>query len=92
MRNTETLVGRKSFERLWNASTPEKKKEVLDALNNYDKNSIVGWMLDHPDLDLGEMSSRTLKDIGRKIGVKNYSRLSKQLLIREIRRLGYEKE
>lgn len=84
LRNIETLINQKHFRRLWRASSKKKKEEIFEAVNNFDKEAIYRWTLKHPDLDYGEMPITTLKEIARRLRIKNYSRLNKAALIMEI--------
>ena len=55
-------------------------RKVLD-----DKEAIHVWMRMHPSLDIGEKPLKDLYPLARKLGIKNYSRLSRLNLLVEIR-------
>lgn len=86
------MIRKPIFERVWKASSEKQKKEVLDAIDKFNKERILKWIMNHEDIALGELSSRALKDIARGLEIVNYSRMTKSVLLTEIRRYGYEKK
>ena len=69
------------FERLWEDSSNRQKDEVHTHVVKEDRKKLTEWILNHPSIDLGEKSLRQLRKIGRRLGVKNYSRLTIARLI-----------
>lgn len=85
LRSIENTVSKLFFERLWEASTEEQKKEARDIILRGDKDALARWMDSHPDVDLGEMSYNKLKKLGRRLKVTNYCRLNRHDLEDAIR-------
>ena len=83
-RTIENIILRPTFTRLWLDSNEKEKKEVVDIVERGDRKELNRWIREHPSLNLGERPFRNLREIGRKIGIKNYSRLSKTELIAAI--------
>jgi len=83
-RSVEAIVESTRFERLWLESSEEQQKEVGKLVIDESKLALILWMQNHPSLDLGERPMTYLRNRGRGLRVKNYSRLSKPELIREI--------
>ena len=83
-RSIEAIVESDRFERLWNESSDLQKKEAEQLIKDEAKLALILWLKNHPSLDLGERPLIYLRGQGRKLRVKNYSRLSKPELIREI--------
>ena len=83
-RSIEAIVHSDKFERLWNESTDTQKQQAELAVWRASKVDLVDWMKNHHSLELGERPLSYLKARAKKLRVKNYSRLSKPELIREI--------
>ena len=84
MRSLETTILQPKFERLWADSSNRQKDEVSTIIELKDRGRLISWMRNHPSIDLGEKSLRQLRVIGRRLGVKNYTRLTIAELIRAI--------
>ena len=76
LRSLETTILQPKFERLWLDSSRRQKDEVVTHIIKEDRKKLIAWMRNHPSIDLGEKSLRQLRVIGRRLGVKNYSRLT----------------
>jgi len=83
-RTIENIVLRPTFTRLWIDSTDEEKEAVEDIITRGDRKQLNQWMRDHPSVNLGERPFRNLREIGKKLGITNYSRLSRTDLISAI--------
>jgi len=83
-RSIESIVTSDKFERMWGESKKIQKMEAEHIIWKGNKGQLMKWMSDHPSLELGERSLIYLRARAKKIRVKNYSRLSKPELIREI--------
>lgn len=90
IRRIEYLLNTQLFKRLW-TGTKEKKKEEFLVNKTLDKNEIKRkldiikrWIDNHPDLEIGEYPVWRLKTRAKALGIKNYSRLTKVELIKEI--------
>jgi hypothetical protein len=83
-RSIEAIVMSKRFERLWSESD-QTQRTIVEKLIEEDKRlTIIDWMKNHPSLALGERPLSYLRSQGKRLRIKNYSRLSKPELIREI--------
>lgn len=80
-RSLELLLLKPQFEELWESSNEEQKKEAEKHIKANNKDALVEWMRKHPAIDLGEKTVRQLIPMARRLGVKNYSRLSRDELI-----------
>jgi len=87
-RAIDRLVETDEFEKLWTKSDEQKKKDGLWFIKNQSLEQLKDWMLTHPSRDLSSLSHRELVTLAKQKGVKNYSRLLRAELIRE---LGYDK-
>jgi len=83
-RSIEAIVHSRRFERLWNESSDTKKMQAEHAIWQANKNKLIDWMKEHTALELGEQPLSFLRTRAKVLRVKNYSRLSKPELIREI--------
>jgi len=84
LRSLETTILQPKFERLWADSSKRQKDEVFEIIRAESKGRLNAWIRNHPSIDLGEKSLRQLRDIGGRLGVKNYSRITKAELIKAI--------
>ena len=88
-RSIEYLISQPTFERLWeDSNTPEKERAKL-LINKLDREGLQTWMRTHRTIDISEMGVRRLYDIARKLSIKNYSRLSKEELVAEVKKAEY---
>lgn len=81
----EAMILRPQFERLWNDSSEEEKNVVREYIEKCDKKGLSNWLRTHRSLDLGERSYEYLREAARRLGIRNYSRLTKPELIRLIK-------
>jgi len=93
MRRLEHLILSPLFERLWKDSDEGLKDAATKRVFAGDLRGLKAWMRNHPSIDLGEKSVRTLREIGQRQGIANYSRLTKVELMSAIReREAHEKD
>ena len=83
-RSIEAIVQSARFERLWDESTHIDKQNAEHIIWKGAKKELMAWMSNHASLDLGERPLVYLRARGRKLRVKNWSRLSKPELIGKI--------
>jgi hypothetical protein len=86
LRSIESLICKSDFLQIWESASVSEKKVVIEHINAGRREQVVIWQQRHRQKDLGEMSSASLKSIGRQLGIKNYSRLTKRELIQGIQR------
>lgn len=92
LRNIEYMIQQESFTSLWIVSDLELKETITKIIQNRDKMRLINWIRKHPSLELGEMSIKQLKDKGRELKIKNYSRMSKVELLRMINTYDHQIE
>jgi hypothetical protein len=87
LRSVDAVVYKTGFRRLFEASTKEQKEEVRKLILEGEREKVAEWLLTHPKVDLGELSGNKLKELGKRLGVINYSRLDRVELAIEIERV-----
>jgi hypothetical protein len=94
MRSISHKVDLAQFKRLWNASTEEQREEVIDYILLGEKESVKEWMETHPAIKAEDWGYTRLRDRAKKLGIRNYSRLTRESLIKEImkKESTYDKE
>lgn len=82
----ETWISRDGFLELYNNATDIDKTILEFHINNNDLKSLREWESEQiiKQSEYGEMSLTQLRKVGYKYSIKNYSRLTKIELIREI--------
>ena len=78
------LITTDKFERLWEASSPEDRDKITALVEFGYRSKVREWVKNHESLELGERSIAFLRQQGRELSIKNYSRLTKSELIFEI--------
>lgn len=93
-RSLEAIIMTERFERLWMESTVSQRETVMAFIEFGFKSRVSEWMKNHPSLELGERPISYLKERGRLLGIRNYSRLQKAELISQIHKKeqDYEKD
>jgi hypothetical protein len=81
LRNIEYMIQQSSFESLWIVSDDKQRNTILGIITARDKMRLMNWIRKHPSLELGEMSLAQLKEKGRELKIKNYSRMNKPELL-----------
>jgi hypothetical protein len=85
LRNIEYIIGRPSFENLWILSDEPQQEKLLNFVEQKNKEEVINWYRNHPFLELGDLTTVQLREMGRKYYVLNYSRLSKMELLLALR-------
>jgi len=85
-RGIDALINTDKFERLWEDSTNEQREKVTLLIQFGYKSRVMEWVKNHGALDIGERSSTYLRERGKELRIKNYSRLSKSELISAIKK------
>ena len=89
-RSILAIVESKKFEGLWEESGTGLREEAERLVLKGLKYQLSQWMKDHPSLDLGERPFSYLRRLGKRLRVRNYSRLSKPALINAIKKIELE--
>jgi len=69
------------FETLWKQSTKDQREEALKAIYSGNRDLIKDWMETHPALKAEDWGYNRLRDRAAKLGVKNYSRITREELV-----------
>ena len=77
---------------LWLLSDEQQRKEVIAYIYNGDKNKLKEWIDTHPSTKVKDWSYNRLRDRAKDIGVKNYSRMTREQLIEYIVKIEAENE
>ena len=83
-RGIDALIATDRFERLWDDSTSNQREEITLLVQFGFKSKAMAWVKAHPSLDLGERSINYLRERGKSLRIRNYSRLSKSELLTAI--------
>ena|ERR1700733_12718629 len=87
LRNIETLVILRDFELVFDSASEDQKVKARKCVDEYDLRSLRDWYKQRRLEMLGILSVRELRILGSQIGVPNYNKLTKPLLLSEIVRL-----
>ena len=68
-----------------------QQESVITILQERDLMALLNWLDTHPSLDVGELSSGQLKIRARILRIPNYSRSTKEELIRAIKEHEHER-
>lgn len=84
-RAIDRMIGSEEFARLY-SKCPEPDKIAAEQLTNSgDKDGLEAWMAARmSEFDIAALPIRELRQMGQKLGVCNYNRIPKALLISEI--------
>ncbi len=85
LRSIENTTEKLFFQRLWQASDEDERKKIKRIILCGDKDTLMIWMENHPDVDLGELSYNKLKKLGQRLRIRNYCRLERHELEDAIR-------
>jgi len=77
-------VDSSQFEMLWNQSTEEQRKEVIALIYDGNRHGLRAWMGTHSALKAEDWGYNQLRDRAKKLGVCNYSRITRDELIQAI--------
>lgn len=89
-RTIENIILRPQFTRLWIDSDESERIDIEGIVLRGDRKGVYEWIKNHPSIDLGEKPFRRLREIAKRLGIKNYARLDRLDLIVEI--IDKEKE
>lgn len=82
VRNMQTFLKTRLFERVWKDCNDEEKEQTLDLIKNNDRMGLYRFCVYHPSIDLGEKPRKILIELAKEYRVPNYARMNKtQLLI-----------
>lgn len=81
----QSMIITEKFKKLWQSSTQLEKERISAIVLGNNKDEVDLWMKYHPSIELGELPIRRLRERARRLRVKNYCRLTKFELIREIK-------
>jgi hypothetical protein len=84
LRKMEHIVQGSLFERLYNDSDEDELKEVHEILAGDDHLKLRSWIENHKTIELDEQSIRSLRNTARRMGIQNWSRQTKPVLIANI--------
>jgi hypothetical protein len=84
LRKIETQIFDPQFDRLWADSSDDEKKAFSELVDSCDYRGVRDWIQGHKSLSLGEKTVKELRKIGRRLHIKNWSRLNRFDLIRAI--------
>lgn len=93
-RRIEYAFNTKAFQSLWSGATEEEKRKIEAWVEVCDIESILTWVRKNPQLEIAEWRIADLRIEARDLMIKNFSRMSKQDLVRVIleRKANAEKE
>lgn len=81
LRSMETLILRPLFDRVWEDSSEEERTKILALLDQADRNGLGLYIQKHASFAMEEKSSKELKNIARRFGILNWSRMTKDELV-----------
>lgn len=87
LRAIERIVSTQTFQEAYKLADEVEKKIVLKLIEEYKKDEINLWVTDiirNKNKDITEYTIRELRTYARRIGIPNYSLLTKYLLLEEI--------
>jgi hypothetical protein len=85
-RKVEFIVQSDIFVRTYRSASDDEKDVVWKFVEQGDVRAIKAWIECNPTDRLEDRSHRSLKELGRKYAVLNWSRLTKLELVEEIKR------
>lgn len=83
-RSIDRTVEGEVFLRVFESSPLSLQQEAIELIKDLDTEGLKRWIQDREYLDLSDRTTVWLRDKAAKIGIKNYSRMSRVELIREI--------
>jgi len=94
LRKIEHLLTQDKFERLWSDSDLIDKWAATSCVEGGKHFELLKWMRQHSSKELGELSTRLLRQRAKDLNITNYSRMTKGLLTTAImnkERVWYDK-
>jgi hypothetical protein len=86
LRAIDRLIQNPEFPSLWNNATAENKQALTKYVNNVDVESTREWFEGEQVIGLDDLTRREMVNLARYFRVRNYSRMTKFQLLRELRR------
>jgi hypothetical protein len=86
VRSIKRLISSELFKDVFKSVSKEKQIEVEQYIKNNDVIKLKKWIKNNRTIELGTMSIRQLKDRAKELGVRNYSMMTKSMLLSEITR------
>ena len=83
-RSIYSYVWGDKFGRLWEYATPEEKKNIIQAVNDIDKEALLKWMVRLSSKEIGDMNCEQLRKLAQEMSIKGYSRMTKIELVSHI--------
>jgi hypothetical protein len=83
LRRIQHLLGLPSFRDAFDRASHEDKAKVARFTVSSDEESLKAWLEEKSDLS--HLSIRELRPIARRVGIKDYGRLSKHQLVQELK-------
>lgn len=83
-RSLERIINKPIFQILWDESTDKHRATAVLYLKEGLKSGLLDWIKNHPSLSHADRNTGRLKEIARKLRIKNWSRLSKLELLKAI--------
>lgn len=84
------MITTDKFKTLWEGSSELEKKRMVSIVLGNNKDEVDLWIKHHPSMEVGELSIRRLRERGKRLRIKNYCRLMKYELVREIEKVERE--
>jgi len=84
-RKIETAIANPRFKYLWEEAPDGEQKTVSMFIMDGELFKLDDWIRNHPSYNIGEIGTRKLKNIARKLGIKNYCRMTRVELINNIK-------
>lgn len=92
LRAINRLIQNPEFASVWNCASQDKRNELISFIDKADINTVRKWFEEVQAIKLEDLSKRELIDLSRYYQVKNYSRMTKFDLRRELRKKGINDE
>ena len=81
LRAIKRLINTPEFQHLWEDSTCIQKQAIEWYIHKNDLAAIRSWCKNHDSLELGERSTKQLRELARLLSIPYWSRLTKPQLI-----------
>ena len=91
-RSVLQIIGSDKFKELWSSTSDSEKKRVEHIILGNNKDELSIWVRHHPAMELGELPIMRLRERAKRLRIKNYCRMMKYELVREIDRIMKEKD
>ena len=92
LRAIDRLTQNPDFVSVWNCATHTRRNELISLIDKIDIELVRIWFEKTRWITLRNLSKRELIDLARYYRVKNYSRMTKFNLLKELRKKGINDE